>query len=88
MNVGSIPITRSTLIPLDCVGCLGGFNSTSAAGPSSQSVRGIALEAALGTPFYLNLLPVYLTNDTVPLLYGRNELHQHLYSRSRFVPAK
>ena len=41
-----------------------------------------------GTPFYLNLLPVYLTNDTVPLLFGRNDLQQHLYSRSRFVPAK
>lgn len=41
-----------------------------------------------GTPFYLNLLPVYLTNDTVPLLFGRNDLQQQLYSRSRFVPAK
>jgi penicillin amidase len=41
-----------------------------------------------GTPFYLNLLPLYLTNDTVPLLFGRNDLQQHLYSRSRFVPAK
>jgi len=41
-----------------------------------------------GTPFYLNLLPMYLTNDTVPLLFGRNDLQQHLYSRSRFVPAK
>ena len=41
-----------------------------------------------GTPFYLNLLPAYLTNDTVPLLFGRNDLQQHLHSRSRFVPAK
>lgn len=41
-----------------------------------------------GDRFYLNLLPRYLTNDTVPLLFGRNELQQDLYSVSRFVPAK
>lgn len=41
-----------------------------------------------GNPFYLNLLPLYLTNDTVPLLYGRNELVQQLSSVQRFVPGK
>ena len=39
-----------------------------------------------GDPFYLNLLPLYLTNDTVPLLFGRNELKQNLHSVNRFVP--
>jgi len=41
-----------------------------------------------GSPFYVNLLPLYLTNDTVPLLFGRSDLQDHLYSVSRFVPGK
>ncbi|MGA8055910.1 MAG: hypothetical protein WCA12_18980 [Burkholderiales bacterium] len=39
-------------------------------------------------PLYMNLLTRYLTNDTIPLLYGQNELIQDLSSVSRFVPAK
>ncbi len=39
-----------------------------------------------GSPFYLNLLPLYLVNSTVPLLFGREELKEELYSVSRFVP--
>jgi penicillin amidase len=41
-----------------------------------------------GSPFYLNLLPKYLTNDTVPLLFTPGELQQNLHSAIRFVPAK
>lgn len=49
VNVGSIPITCSTPIPLDCFGgSRRRFHSTRAAGPSLQSVRGIAVKAALG----------------------------------------
>jgi len=40
------------------------------------------------SPFYVNLLPTYLTNDTVPLLFGQNDLQRNLHSVSRFVPAK
>lgn len=41
-----------------------------------------------GAEFYLNLLPRYLTNDTVPLLFGRDDLQHDLHSVLRFVPAK
>jgi penicillin amidase len=41
-----------------------------------------------GNPFYANLLPAYLTNDTVPLLLRTGDLQKELYSVSRFVPAK
>jgi penicillin amidase len=44
--------------------------------------------ATPGNPFYVNLLPLWLTNDTVPLLFGQNDLRQSLYSVSRFVPAQ
>jgi penicillin amidase len=37
--------------------------------------------------FYLNLLPRYLSNDTVPLLFGTDELQRQLRSVRRFVPA-
>jgi penicillin amidase len=39
-----------------------------------------------GSPFYLNLLPLYLANDTIPLLYGANDLPSNLSSVSKFVP--
>jgi penicillin G amidase len=40
-----------------------------------------------GTPFYVNLLPGYLTNDTVPLLFSKRDLREALHSVMRFVPA-
>jgi len=41
-----------------------------------------------GDPFYGNLLPGYLTNDTVPLLIRTGDLQRAISSVSRFVPAK
>ncbi|MDH4290338.1 MAG: penicillin acylase family protein, partial [Aquincola sp.] len=40
-----------------------------------------------GTPFYTNLLPAYLTNDTVPLLFRQGDLQDAVASVTRFVPA-
>jgi penicillin amidase len=40
-----------------------------------------------GSPFYLNLLWAYLTNDTVPLLFNNGDLQKALYSVSKYVPA-
>jgi len=54
----------------------------------AESVWPGGTSALPGDPFYLNLLPRYLTNDTVPLLFDRNDLRQSLYSVDRFVPAK
>jgi penicillin amidase len=54
----------------------------------SESVWPGGTSALPNSPFYVNLLPRYLTNDTVPLLFGQNELQRNLHSVSRFVPAK
>ncbi|HET9644126.1 MAG TPA: penicillin acylase family protein [Burkholderiaceae bacterium] len=41
-----------------------------------------------GSPFYLNLLGIWLTNDTVPLLFTEASLQQSMLSVSRFVPGR
>lgn len=41
-----------------------------------------------GNQFYLNLLPLYLTNDAVPLLLRRGSLHQGTASVSTYIPAR
>lgn len=53
----------------------------------AESVWPGGTSALPGNPFYLNLLPRYLTNDTVPLLFGRDDLRHDLHSVTRFVPA-
>ncbi|MDZ7651500.1 MAG: penicillin acylase family protein [Burkholderiaceae bacterium] len=61
------------------------------AGPPSvyaESVWPGGTSAVPGNPFYVNLLPRYLSNDTIPLLFGQNDLRQNLYTVSRFVPAR
>jgi penicillin amidase len=57
-------------------------------GVYAESVWPGGTSAIAGNPFYLNLLPRYLSNDTVPLLFGVNDLRQNLSSVSRFVPAR
>jgi penicillin amidase len=42
---------------------------------------------APGDRFYVNLLPAYLTNDSLPLLFRNGDLQTALYSVNRFVPA-
>jgi penicillin amidase len=54
----------------------------------AESVWPGGTSALPDSPFYVNLLPRYLTNDTVPLLFGTNDLRANLHSVSRFVPAK
>lgn len=54
----------------------------------AQSVWPGGTSALPDSPFYLNLMPRYLTNDTLPLLFSTSDLQRHLSSVSRFVPAK
>lgn len=54
----------------------------------SESVWPGGTSALPGNPFYLNQLPRHLTNDTVPLLFGQNDLQRSLSGVSRFVPAQ
>lgn len=55
---------------------------------TAESVWPGGTSAIPANPFYLNLLTRYLTNDTVPLLFGQSDLQHNLYSVSKFVPAK
>ena len=41
-----------------------------------------------GNPFYVDLLPDYLTNDTMPLLFRNRDLQKALYTLMKFVPAQ
>jgi hypothetical protein len=41
-----------------------------------------------GDRYYANLLPIYLTNDSVPLLLRDGELARATASVTRFVPAR
>ncbi|HET9024051.1 MAG TPA: penicillin acylase family protein [Burkholderiaceae bacterium] len=54
----------------------------------AESVWPGGTSALPNSPFYVNLLPRYLTNDTVPLYFGTNDLPGNVHSVSRFVPAK
>ena len=57
-------------------------------GVTAESVWPGGTSALPDNAFYVNLLPRYLTNDTVPLLFGQNDLQRNLHGVSRFVPMK
>ena len=52
----------------------------------AESVWPGGVSAIPGNPFYLNLLPLWLRNQTVPLLFGQDELEGAGASTTRFVP--
>jgi len=54
----------------------------------AESVWPGGTSGVLGSPFYFNLLPLWLTNDTIPLLFRTNDVQHDLHSVSKFVPAK
>ena len=59
-----------------------------AGGVRSESAWPGGTSEVPGDPFYVNLLPGYLTNDTLPLVFQNGDLQKALYSVSRFVPNK
>ena len=58
-----------------------------ALGVRAESVWPGGTSGVLGSPFYVNLLPLWLTNDTIPLLYRNSDLVRETFSVTRFVPA-
>jgi penicillin amidase len=58
-----------------------------AAGVSAQSIWPGGTSGVPGSPFYVNMLPYYLTNDTIPLLFQAADLATAVYSIDRFVPS-
>jgi penicillin amidase len=54
----------------------------------AESVWPGGTSGALGSPFYANLLPLWLTNDTIPLLFRTRDLQHELYSVEKFVPCR
>ncbi len=76
---------------------LNGFTFTS--GPSQRFVgegqhegmRGVSslpggISGVLGSPFYVNLLPQWLTNHAYRQLFTEDELEDHVLNVTRFVP--
>jgi penicillin amidase len=59
-----------------------------AGGVRAESVWPGGTSGIPGNRFYANLLPAYLTNDSVPLLIRTGDLQRELYSVNRFVPAR
>lgn len=57
-------------------------------GVYAESIWPGGTSALPGSPFYVNLLPRYLSNETIPLLFGTNDLRQNLSSVTRFVPPR
>jgi penicillin amidase len=41
----------------------------------------------LGSPFYANLLPGWLINDSLPLVFTQDDIEEHTLSVTKFVPA-
>ncbi len=59
---------------------------TSRRGVNAESVWPGGTSGVLGDPNYANLLPLWLTNDTVPLLTRNNEIRRNAESVTKFVP--
>jgi penicillin amidase len=52
----------------------------------AESVWPGGASAVPGNPYYLNLLPLWLRNETVPLLFRRGEVAENAASVTRFSP--
>jgi penicillin amidase len=55
-------------------------------GVRAESVWPGGTSGVLGSPFFFNLLPPWLTNDTIHLLFRTSDLQKSLESVSKFVP--
>jgi penicillin amidase len=57
-------------------------------GVRAESVWPGGTSGVLGSAYYANLLPLWLTNDTIPLLFGQHDLNKSTLSVEQFVPAR
>ena len=62
-------------------------------GTTPRSIRGETIlpggdSGVLGSPFYGNLLPRWLTNDTYGIRFKRGDVNKAAYTKNVFVPAK
>ena len=57
-------------------------------GVRAESVWPGGTSGVLFSPSYANLLPRWLTNDTIPLLYRNSDLKKSTASEQKFVPKK
>jgi penicillin G amidase len=56
-----------------------------------EGIRGVSslpggISGVLGSPFYVNLLPQWLTNHAYSQLFTQDELEHHILNVTRFVP--
>lgn len=54
----------------------------------AESIWPGGTSGVLGSPFYANLLPRWLTNDTIPLAFGAREVMNVADSKTVFVPKR
>lgn len=54
----------------------------------AESIWPGGTSGVLGSPFYANLLPRWLTNDTIPLAFGSREVSKVADSSTVFVPKR
>jgi penicillin amidase len=57
-------------------------------GVRAESVWPGGTSGVLGSPYYANQLPLWLTNDTIPLRYRRSDLNGATASVQKFVPRR
>ncbi|MCL4846375.1 MAG: penicillin acylase family protein [Acidobacteria bacterium] len=57
-------------------------------GMRAESVWPGGTSGVLGSPYYANMLPLWLTNDTIPLRYRRSDLNGATASVQKFVPGR
>ena len=56
--------------------------------PYSESIWPGGTSGVLGSPWYFNFLPLWLTNDAIPLLLDHKDVQRHEAEVIKFVPAR
>ncbi len=57
-------------------------------GPYSESIWPGGISGVLGSPWYANFLPLWLTNDAIPLLLDHSDVMRQAAEVTSFVPAR
>jgi len=56
--------------------------------PYSESIWPGGVSGVLGSPWYFNFLPLWLTNDAIPLLLDHDDVQRQAAEVVKFVPAR
>jgi penicillin amidase len=56
--------------------------------PYSESIWPGGVSGVLGSPWYANFLPLWLTNEAIPLLLDQSDVQRQASEVTTFVPAR